>query len=164
MKNEYLINFLIACETGDLDRAKEITINHQLPDTSNIDAGWTPLMRASGWGRNPQLVKYLIELGANIDFEETESGYTALACAAEEGNTEVIKVLVKLGSDIDHQDFNGKTALMSAIIFNELVSVKCLIALGANLRVKDNDGRSAHDIANGMEYDNIIEYFNEINL
>ncbi|MBU2709032.1 ankyrin repeat domain-containing protein [Zooshikella marina] len=158
------IEFLKACETGNLKKAKKYLGNGLIPDTSDIDAGWTPLMRASGWGNSLELVSYLIENGANLEEEEPEFGYTALTCAADEGNVGVIDLLISYGSDIDHQDFEGQTALMSAIVFNQIESVKRLVQLGANLALRDHQQRTAKEIAEGMEYDAICEFFKTVRL
>lgn len=118
-------------------------------------------MRAAGWGGNPELVSLLINLGVELELKEPEFGYTALACAADEGNIQIIEVLVNAGCDIDHQDFEGLTALMSSIVSNQLESVQALVRLGANLNIRDKVGRTAEDIAAGLEHEAIINFFKQ---
>lgn len=159
MNQESKIEFLKACEIGDFNFVKNFLEQNGIPDTSELDAGWTPLMRAAGWGGNAKLVSLLINFGAELEIEEPESGYTALTCAADEGNIQAIETLINAGCNIDHQDFDGQTALMSAVILNRLESVQTLARLGANLNVIDNTNRTAKEIAIGMEYDSIINFF-----
>jgi len=44
---------------------------------------------------------------------------------------------------INHQDLDGKTALMISCIKGDLKSIKILIANKANVSLKDNSGKSA---------------------
>ncbi|MDY6792146.1 MAG: ankyrin repeat domain-containing protein [Thermodesulfobacteriota bacterium] len=90
------------------------------------ELGKSPLMYASGaWfrytnidGRNekhigdgrPQLVKFLLYHGANIDTRD-KIGRTSLMHASEIRNVEIMRILLESGADIDARDKRGKTVL-----------------------------------------------------
>ncbi len=165
MKENEIIQFLIACERGDLETAKLHILNHGgIPETSNIDAGYTPLMRACGYYCKPDLIYYLVKHGADIETIDPEFGHTAISVASESKNIEAIDALIDLGCNIDHQDFEGQTALMHSIIGNYLESVIRLIEKGASIELTDSNGRNARKIAESMEYDAIIQYFVDKNI
>ncbi len=75
---------------------------------------------AAGYG-NLELVKYLIENGANVNADENE----ALRRAAEKGNLEILKYLVENGANI------SDLALIRAAIYGQLEIVKYLVENGA---------------------------------
>lgn len=69
------------------------------------------------------IVKLLIEAGADLDFqmEEVEKN-TALMIAAENGNFEIVKTLVEAGADVNLKSIYGEHALsMAAHIGNRKI-------------------------------------------
>jgi len=87
---------------------------------------FTPLMKAS---ENNDLasVKYLVENGANINYQLDkqgkeyllgfEIGKTALHFAAEKNSAEVAEFLIKSGANVNIKNVEGKTPLMKAVTF-----------------------------------------------
>ncbi|ORX65883.1 ankyrin, partial [Anaeromyces robustus] len=59
---------------------------------------------------NEDLVKYLIEHGADIN-KENEDGKTPLFWACESGNEDLVKYLIDLGADINKENEKGETPL-----------------------------------------------------
>ncbi len=156
------INFLLACERGNFENVKNLIERFGLIDTSEIDNGWTALMRSASFGKNANIVKFLINSGYKVDEQDTEDGSTALINSAMEYDNEaVIETLLSLGANIDYQDDEGETALMSAITANSLSSVKCLLKHGANTKIMNNHNQNAIDIAVMMDYDNINLFLKE---
>ncbi|WP_428243262.1 ankyrin repeat domain-containing protein [Gynuella sp.] len=157
------IEFLKACERGDLEKAKALA-NGTLIDTSAFDNGWTPLMRACSFGCHPELVKYLISLGVLVDELEPEDGSTALFEAASEGQPEIIEILLENGANINHQDFEGYTAIMYAVISPEPKSIDCLLRNNANTELLTKDGQKFIDIARGFDNERILSVLSKFNL
>ena len=62
---------------------------------------------------NTELVRHLLEQGANINAIDNEDGDTALALATYEGHFDTAKLLIDSGADVHIADKNGWTALMS---------------------------------------------------
>ncbi len=60
--------------------------------------GSTALMLAANSG-NAEIVRLLIERGANINASENKKGQTALMWAAAEGHSEIVSLLIERGAD-----------------------------------------------------------------
>ncbi len=78
-----------------------------------------------------EIVKFLIESGADIDFCD----YRALGLAAEHGKLEVVKYLIDKGSDIHGGD---DYAVRWASTYGRLDVVKCLVESGADIHARDD--------------------------
>jgi ankyrin repeat protein len=74
-------------------------------------------------------------------------GMTALHLASFYNNDSAMRALVELGADIDRQDDAGWTALVNAAANVHSPCVELLLALGAEVRLVVNDGRTACHLA-----------------
>ncbi len=73
----------------------------------------TPLIFAVK-GNHTEVVKSLINAGANIDESDMISGYTALMIAAKANDVDMVKLLVKSGADINIKSHEGDNAIYFA--------------------------------------------------
>jgi ankyrin repeat protein len=112
-------------------------------DTGAVSySGETALMAAAWSNTDPEVIKMLIQGGANVNAKD-ETGFTPLTRAVRAaryafgGNTEVLNVLIEAGADIEAKDNEGKTALTHAAkdIKPEVMSV--LLDAGANVSESD---------------------------
>ena len=85
---------------------------------SEPDSGATPLMLASIIG-HIEMVKLLINQGADLNTKDYVYGWTALMQATFYGHQEVTKHLLKCGSDPTIAAFNGCTALDLATLMDD---------------------------------------------
>ena len=112
--------------------------------------GKTALMYAVFY-LNTEIVKVLLQAGADVNRQDSVWEKTALMHAASldktEIVTEVIKLLLQAGADVNGQDSNGKTALMYAVFYLNAEVVKLLLNSGANVNARDNQYRTALTIA-----------------
>ena len=77
---------------------------------ARADDGSTPLMYASGFNSNPEVLIVLIKAGANVNARD-DNGKTALMYAARyNSNSEVLSDLINAGADARAKDIDGKTA------------------------------------------------------
>ncbi|KAL6597975.1 ankyrin repeat-containing domain protein [Neocallimastix sp. 'constans'] len=81
---------------------------------------------------NENIVKYLVELGANISKEDV-NGATPLFYACENGNENLVKYLVEHGADIYKEDENGETSLFYTCQNGNENLVKYLVEHEANV-------------------------------
>lgn len=72
-----------------------------------------------------------------------ETGNTALTATAMEGHEDILELLVAKGSEIDHQNHEGRTALMEAVIYGRLHSIQFLLSKHANRSLSDIRGDDA---------------------
>jgi ankyrin repeat protein len=107
----------------------------------------TPLMIASA-DNNLEIVKILVEAGANINIKNNENGKNALMYAASLGYFEVCDYLIsQKGMLIDAKDKEGKTALMHAVFNARKEVVQLLIEKKANVHARTNTEESALSLA-----------------
>ena len=105
-----------AAAYGALDSADRLLEAGADPDACDVD-GETPLHRAVGSGWSPScsdMVKHLVEGGADPDPVESQHGRTPLNLAAELDNQDAVEPLLKGGANPHIQDHEGHTALHAA--------------------------------------------------
>ena len=118
------------------------------------ELGWrTPLMNAAGRNNNPEVLRVLIQAGANVNAKDNY-GSTPLMYAALNDNSEVFKALIQAGANVNAKNDDGWTPLMLAAGDNSAEVVSVLIKGGADVNAKFDDGRTALSFAakeNGPE-------------
>ncbi|HDR89430.1 MAG TPA: hypothetical protein ENN63_07385 [Bacteroidetes bacterium] len=82
----------------------------------NQAVGGVPLLIAAVAMQNFEMVKLLLNYGAEVDTKD-EKGNTALIFAAYMGNQEIARLLVHEGADYNYENAAGKTPLDYAIQF-----------------------------------------------
>jgi ankyrin repeat protein len=127
-----------------------------------LTIGTTPLVRAAKAG-DAATLRLLIAHGANVELP-TLNGITPLMAAAGNGSSaidtrgrykteeqaiEAVNVLLSAGANLNARDRSGQTALHGAASWGYNGLVKTLAAGKADLMVKDAQGRTAADIAQG---------------
>ena len=99
-----------AVRTGSMDRVKQLLAKGQGSVRDVTTHGLSLLHTASGLGFT-NLVKYLIELGANVNASD-EDGETPLHRATSRNNNhDVARILIENGADIARVSIGNKTAL-----------------------------------------------------
>jgi ankyrin repeat protein len=127
-----------------------------------LQPGTTPLARAAKGG-DVEAVKLLLAHGANPSLP-TVQGVTPMMMAAgtgynardsrgryqtQEQAIEIVDLLAKAGADVNHRGGDGGTALHGAASRGRNGVVNALVALHADLSIKDARGRTAADVAKG---------------
>lgn len=112
----------------------------------NIDWGWgwTPLHLAARSNPDPDVVKALLEAGADLDARSAESyreGLTPLHYAGWNPKPGVAAALLDAGADVNALSRGGRTPLHDAAgnASNPAV-IELLIAAGAEVNARDNNG------------------------
>jgi len=120
--------FADAIESADLAAVKALVEAGNPADTpiDYAEKGVTPLYKAAGEGRT-DIVKYLIEKGANVNFRGKEWGKTPLSEAASRGFDDVVDVLLKAGADPKARDRNGYTAFATAALGGQFDLAEALL-------------------------------------
>jgi ankyrin repeat protein/catechol 2,3-dioxygenase-like lactoylglutathione lyase family enzyme len=95
--------FVDACIRGDRDEAQRLVrLDPALARASVPDAphpGWTPLHAAAQQGRL-DIVRLLLEHGADVDARESGDNTTALHWAAARGEKDLVQTLLDAGADV----------------------------------------------------------------
>jgi uncharacterized protein len=144
--------FLDAAAIGDTASVKKMLKADPSLAKAADDMGFTALHNAVGEDY-PQLVKLLIEAGADVSAANDE-GMTPLhiaQCAS------AVKALIAAGADVNARAQGGMTPLIvqSAEGYDtgSLESMEALLKAGANPNLQDDDGQTAMDIAVSREED-----------
>ncbi|XP_014679678.1 PREDICTED: putative ankyrin repeat protein RF_0381 [Priapulus caudatus] len=108
----------------------------------------TPLMKAvmtslycAAYSGQLDLVRLLLEAGADPNVTETENGKTPLMEAAWEGKEAVVQMLLSHGADANAANSYGETSLHHAARSGQLDIVRLLLEAGADPNVAATDIR-----------------------
>lgn len=114
--------FLRAAQSSDLELMRLLLEHGADPNIATYD-NVTPLMVASGigwvegvtyeWSReaNVAVIELLLELGADVNAQDTLDGRTALMGAAHKGRSEVVEMLVDAGADLAAHDIGSRDSI-----------------------------------------------------
>ena len=105
-------------------------------------SGQTVLIEAIRSNREPEVIKALVNAGAELNVR-CNDGATALMWAARYAkNPEVVKVLINAGANPNDHNIQGITALMGAVAFNgNLEVIKVFLDYGADIFARTMMGR-----------------------
>ena len=109
---EQLVQTLIA-SSGDGLAQTLFTSSGYEDDNALRIWGDVPLLDAIYWS-DPEIVRLLVEAGADVNAAEGSGGNTPLHEAVAQGNGEIVKILVAAGADVNAEGFMGHTPLTLA--------------------------------------------------
>ena len=90
---------------------------------------------------------YLIQQGADVNLGNLHDGITPLHDAAREGDRDVVAFVLQKGAQVDSRSDKGTTPLMRAAVGGSVPTIRCLIAFGADVTLKDKAGATAERFA-----------------
>lgn len=112
--------------------------------TSHVDVN-SQLLEAVQQER-PRVVRRLLDSKADPNScNSNNESPLILACSVqeEEARTTIVRHLLKKGADVNIQDRTGQTALMKAVIQNDVPTVIALLDSHADVTLQDCDGNNA---------------------
>ncbi len=134
-----------ACAAGHIP-----VVKYLLEKRATVDARDStreaPLHKACQWGRQ-DVVRLLLKHGASVDVQDNR-GETPLHQA---GDAQTAHILIEHSADINKRDYRGRTALHHASINGRKDVVDELVKAGADLTIRDSQGKSAIDVAGKNE-------------
>ena len=89
------------------------------------------------------LVKILLEHGADVNSTTGDYDYTALMYASKYEHIKIVQILLKHGADVNIQNRNGFTALIYASENGFVKIVKMLLEHKADVNIQENNGETA---------------------
>lgn len=144
-------DLLQAIKAKDIQKVKELLsrgadVNAMGKNIFGVD-NITPLSLAASDG-DTEIVRLLLEKGANVNFRHPLGGGTPLTDAAMPGHTEIVRLLLEKGADINAKDeYMGYTALMNAAFAGRTETMRLLVEKGAGVNDKAGDGSTPLHIA-----------------
>ena len=110
------------------------------------------------------LVIKLLNSGVDVNFQEGSVGESPLMTASRESNNQMLNILLNEGADVNLLDKEGNNALIYAIPLQygryerkHKLIVEKLLEHGINPNIKNNDGKSAYDIAMDFGHNSAAE-------
>lgn len=106
----------------------------------------TPLAAAAYFGK-PKSLAVLVGLGADVD-AVNRRGQTALmfALMSQQSSAAVVQKLIDWRADVNKQDKAQQTALIYGLTWNgNTPKIEMLLTAGANVHIKDWQGKSFYD-------------------
>jgi len=132
----------LALRAESLKAANAIIQGPGLDVDARNNAGETALMMAALRGQTAQ-ARQLLQRGATVN----QTGWTPLHYAATGPRTELVATFLDQGAQIDAPSPNGSTPLMMASRYGPEASVDLLLARGADLNRRNEQGLGAADFA-----------------
>jgi ankyrin repeat protein len=129
------------------DRQVLSGLDAQALDAADAD-GRTPLMHAVLEG-DPQIVRLLLERGADPNAADHGRKWTALHFAADNENEANVRQLLEAGAAVDPVDSFGNTPLWRAVMSSssDFAAIRELLKHGADPGRKNYNGKAPLDVA-----------------
>ena len=150
---------------GAIDKQDLEEVERLLADGADVNAayrqGRTPLHFAVVPLDAPpsaDIVRLLIEGGANVNAHDQGQQWTALHIAARDQRYQIVEMLVDAGAKIDSVDIFGNTPL-GRCVFNQSPSVEIielLLAKRADPKKANKSGVSPLDLAETTSKDDVV--------
>uniref|UniRef100_A0A8C5LD62 Ankyrin repeat, SAM and basic leucine zipper domain-containing protein 1 n=1 Tax=Jaculus jaculus TaxID=51337 RepID=A0A8C5LD62_JACJA len=153
-KNE---TFKKALTTGDISLVKEL-LDSGISVDSSFRYGWTPLMYAASIA-NVELVRFLLDRGANASFDKDKLTVLITACSAHGSEEQVLKcveLLLSRNADPNVACRRLMTPIMYAARDGHTQVVALLVAHGAEVNAQDENGYTALTWAAHQGHKNVI--------
>ena len=130
-------SFVMSCEQGGVD---EVARNLKAPQNPNVvcDVG-TALTRSAFFGEE-EVVRLLLEAGADTEWRDDDVERTALHFAAQTGESEVVRILLEFGADMEAGDCDGSTPLHLAACNGHTAVAQLLLDSGADKEAENRYG------------------------
>jgi len=148
---EFIDNYV---EENDYDGIKMLTDSYGIDCYDSYKRTFLILAASKG---NEAVLKYLIEKGADIDFQD-KNGYCALHFAAQNNEIGIAEILLDNGANSNLRDLYGNPPIWTAI-FNSKEGfsiVKLLLENNADIETKNNHGKSPKEMWN-LRFNSEIE-------
>lgn len=151
-----LPDFTKAAANGDFDSVKKIVLSG-FPVETFDNEGEVMLTRAVSQ-RHLHLANYLIEHGSSPKLVD-QSGYAVIHHAVFSQSGEMVERILDAGANIESQDSEGRTPLLLAANYQNLLAAKLLVQRGANPLAKTKAGR---DLTSFAKDSNTVEFFRDL--
>ena len=129
----------------------------QIPQITRIPG--VPISNRSGafhWALLPYSHLSSTPFSAHFLSLQARDGSVALHWASVNGHLECVIALLEAGANIDKQTFNGHTPLMDAARWSKIEVVRELLKQGADKKLKNKGGKTAHSLASNKEVKKLL--------
>ena len=150
----------IAAAHGHLEVARMLLALNLEVNAQNCD-GMTPLYIALETSRKPDVVRLLLDDGAEVNLPVDDRRYlTALHLAVGTENPEIVQMILERNPEVDARNTQGQTPLHTASSHRNPVVVQLLLDHGADPHVRDDEGKTTLDVAGSLGVSRILVKLN----
>ena len=149
------VTFLDSVEAGDVEAVQRACLHDPGLAVRLGDMHRQPIHIAAG-SRRPEMVRALVELGADVNAFGGDYPSTPLMLACDEGDMETVRLLLELGADPDDVrdgDDHCGTPLHTAVRNRSKRLAEVLLRSGADPDKRDSYGTSARELAAEQGWD-----------
>jgi len=133
-----------SARNGDIKQLKKLIKLDKDTIQAVNQMGFDPLMIACYRGQT-KCAEFLIKNGADVNRPSPEG--SALQAACYQNNFPLAKVLVEGKANLNIQGPDGNTALMYAVLNQNVAMVQLLVNAGADLKLLNKDNQTAYSLA-----------------
>jgi ankyrin repeat protein len=119
------------------------SVQEFLDHGADVNKGGGTLLRLAVEGGQGDVVKLLLEKGANVNATNVDGG-TPLMMAATYGHADIVKLLLPKVTNVNAVDVQKETALYKSVVEKHIDVVRLLLAAGADPAVGDVMSLAAH--------------------
>lgn len=112
---------------------------------STNDCGGTPLMEASRWSKDPEIIKTLIAAGADVNARDPWGDTPLNEAVNWNKNPDIAKTLLANGAQPTKDMWGGTTLMLACSNGNSSDVVMALIETGADIYAQNGWGKTAWD-------------------
>lgn len=132
-----------------------LLISFVIPHIAFADDG-TDLLEAAYYG-HPKTVKFLLDKGVDVNFQDAGHGASALHAASQSGRKRIVRTLLGRGAKVNLQNKDGDTALMAAAFNGHKDTVEILVLAGADVNHKNPADETALSLASEEKHKKVIK-------
>jgi len=136
-----------AARTENVEIFRLVVRSSQVKLTGKLGAS---MLWQAARGSKTDLVRFLLDSGADVNSHGAGDGGTPLMSAANSGSFENARLLLSKGADANARDNSGRAALWYAAILDNTGLISLLAEHGADVNARDNEGQTA--LMNAEDY------------
>ena len=147
-----------AIESNEIAKVKKLLAKGL--DVNFVGSRYRPLFFSVKEDKDPQIIRLLIEKGADVNAPAEKERITPLMAAVYIGKQEVVSLLIEKGANVNARGENGITPLYVAVAEGKADMVRLLLQKGADPHARvdwDGDADKPRTTEMGLEFgDNLL--------